>query len=207
MSERALKPLRDHGPSKLLSQGHVLGDQPLALEAEKRPSRRTIRGTCTGWRPAPRYEADRDGQRYFASQLVSSDGLGLSHGNDTGKNRQDHSRATRPLHNEARVHYQRTGRARLRVIMSTANKMGGLATIAGTVVLMTILSSNAAHFSGSADAAQVETGRSRTVGLATSTSRVDCGGLTAGNCSTVARWPSRRRVSSTTWPSGNSSAS
>ena len=32
----------------------------------------------------------------------------------------------------------------MRVTMSTANKMGGLATIAGTVVLMTILSSNAA---------------------------------------------------------------
>ena len=33
----------------------------------------------------------------------------------------------------------------MRVTMSTANKMGGLATIAGTVVLMTILSSNVAH--------------------------------------------------------------
>jgi hypothetical protein len=29
----------------------------------------------------------------------------------------------------------------------------------------------------------------------------------AGNCSTVARWPSHSRVSSTTWPSGNSNAS
>jgi hypothetical protein len=29
----------------------------------------------------------------------------------------------------------------------------------------------------------------------------------AGNCSTVARWPSHKRVTSTTCPSGNSSAS
>ena len=33
----------------------------------------------------------------------------------------------------------------MRVTMSTANKMRGLATIAGTVVLMTIPLSNAAH--------------------------------------------------------------
>ena len=32
----------------------------------------------------------------------------------------------------------------MRVTMSTANKIRGLATVAGTVVLMTILSSNAA---------------------------------------------------------------
>jgi hypothetical protein len=33
------------------------------------------------------------------------------------------------------------------------------------------------------------------------------GRAAAGNCSTVARWPSHRRVSSTTCPSGNSNAS
>ena len=33
------------------------------------------------------------------------------------------------------------------------------------------------------------------------------GRAAAGNCSTVARWPTHRRVSSTTCPSGNSSAS
>ncbi len=33
------------------------------------------------------------------------------------------------------------------------------------------------------------------------------GRAAAGNCSTVARWPTHSHVSSTTWPSGNSSAS
>jgi len=33
------------------------------------------------------------------------------------------------------------------------------------------------------------------------------GQAAAGNCSTVARWPTHSHVSSTTWPSGNSSAS
>jgi len=45
----------------------------------------------------------------------------------------------------------------------------------------------------------------RATGLASLVSIAACG--EAGNCSTFARWPSHKRVSSTIWPPGNSSAS
>jgi hypothetical protein len=49
-----------------------------------------------------------------------------------------------------------------------------------------VLNANSSFRNPLSDAAQVEMNRSQTVGLATSTSRVDCGVFTAGNCSTVA---------------------
>src|SRR6266852_8177163 len=52
---------------------------------------------------------------------------------------------------------------------------------------------------------QVDSDGSRTCGAAASSAGAGC--AAAGNCSTVARWPSHRRVSSTTCPSGNSNAS
>ena len=53
---------------------------------------------------------------------------------------------------------------------------------------------------------QIENEDSRSCGSTTVPSAV-AAFAPAGNCSTVARWPSHKRVTSTTCPSGNSSAS
>ena len=53
---------------------------------------------------------------------------------------------------------------------------------------------------------QIERVDSRSCGSTTVPSAV-AARAPAGNCSTVARWPSHKRVTSTTCPSGNSSAS
>ena len=53
---------------------------------------------------------------------------------------------------------------------------------------------------------QIESEDSRSCGSTTVPSAVEACDP-AGNCSTVARWPSHKRVTSTTCPSGNSSAS
>ena len=53
---------------------------------------------------------------------------------------------------------------------------------------------------------QIESEDSRSCGSTTVPSAV-AAFAPAGNCSTVARWPSHKRVTSTTCPSGNSSAS
>ena len=53
---------------------------------------------------------------------------------------------------------------------------------------------------------QIESEDSRSCGSTTVSSAV-AARAPAGNCSTVARWPSHKRVTSTTCPSGNSSAS
>ena len=53
---------------------------------------------------------------------------------------------------------------------------------------------------------QIESEDSRSWGSTTVPSAV-AAFAPAGNCSTVARWPSHKRVTSTTCPSGNSSAS
>ena len=52
---------------------------------------------------------------------------------------------------------------------------------------------------------QAKSEGSRTSRLTASPAAAGCAPI--GNCNTVARWPSHRRVSSTTCPSGNSSAS
>ena len=52
---------------------------------------------------------------------------------------------------------------------------------------------------------QAKSEGSRTSRLTASPAATGCAPI--GNCNTVARWPSHRRVSSTTCPSGNSSAS
>jgi hypothetical protein len=54
---------------------------------------------------------------------------------------------------------------------------------------------------------QRETEGSWTSGVSGAFASAMAGRPVDGNCSTVARWPSHRRVSSTTCPSGNSSAS
>ena len=53
---------------------------------------------------------------------------------------------------------------------------------------------------------QIESEDSRSCGSTTLPSAI-AAFAPAGNCSTVARWPSHKRVTSTTCPSGNSSAS
>ena len=53
---------------------------------------------------------------------------------------------------------------------------------------------------------QIESEVSRSCGSTTVFSAV-AARVSAGNCSTVARWPSHKRVTRTTCPSGNSSAS
>src|SRR5262252_9628734 len=58
---------------------------------------------------------------------------------------------------------------------------------------------------GLAISVQTKSEGSRTSRLTASPAVTGCAPI--GNCNTVARWPSHRRVSSTTCPSGNSSAS
>jgi hypothetical protein len=60
--------------------------------------------------------------------------------------------------------------------------------------------------SSRASGPQIESEDSRSCGSTTVSSAV-AARAPAGNCSTVARWPSHKRVTSTSCPSGNSSAS